>query len=41
MSLKMNDRIDMLRRLNLVGQVTTVAMEDIDFTIAVNTERRE
>lgn len=35
------DRVEILRRLDLVGQVTAVAIEDIDFTVAVNIERRE
>ena len=37
----MNDRVEILRRLDLVGQVTAVAVEDIHFTVAVNIERRE
>ena len=35
------DRVEILRRLDLVGQVTAVAIEDVDFTVAVNIERRE
>ena len=35
------DRLEILRRLDLVGQATAVAIEDIDFTVALDVKRRD